>query len=147
MPLAGLGLGTCAQVVPFHRSIKVWIAVPLAKKPTAQALAAEVAATPDRALVIEPGLGLATFFHEDPFHRSISVCCDAAAELPPTAPAVPAPAPITTAAAITASTARKPRPEINLLITYSPPVTPRPRSVQCPPARGLKSIPVYCRPF
>ena len=41
-------------------------------EPTAQALPAELAATPSR-VAPDPGLGLGTRFHAVPFHRSISV--------------------------------------------------------------------------
>jgi transcriptional regulator with XRE-family HTH domain len=59
------GMGACAQVLPFHRSISGL----LPEKPTAQASLAETADTPDR-LPAPDGLG--TFAQVFPFHRAIS---------------------------------------------------------------------------
>jgi len=42
----GFGLATSLHAVPFQCSIRVWFALPLKEKPAAQALLAEVAATP-----------------------------------------------------------------------------------------------------
>jgi hypothetical protein len=61
--------------LPFHRSIKV---VPVLEEPTAQALVADVAATPASAAP-PAGLGLGTCFHAVPFQRRIKV-------LPPAVP-------------------------------------------------------------
>jgi hypothetical protein len=58
------------QVVPFHRRIRVLLQ--LLVHPTAQALVAEVAATPNRSLP-PTGFGLGTCAHAVPFHRSMSV--------------------------------------------------------------------------
>jgi hypothetical protein len=58
--------------VPFHRSISVFSLLPAIVVPTAQALLADVAATPER-LADVPGLGLATCFQAVPFQRSMSV--------------------------------------------------------------------------
>jgi hypothetical protein len=67
---AGLGLVTCCQARPFHRSISGLI--PGAKKePTAQALDLPAAATPFRRASGPPGLGLVTCAPPRPFHRSI----------------------------------------------------------------------------
>src|SRR6266568_2125022 len=68
---SGLGLGTCAHAVPFHRRISVLELAPPVL-PTAQALPAETAATPDRTAP-PAGVGLGTCFHAVPFHRSIRV--------------------------------------------------------------------------
>jgi hypothetical protein len=68
----GLGLGTCAHAAPFHRKISVLVLAPGPVKPTAQALPAESAATPERPAP-PAGLGLGTCFHTVPFHRKISV--------------------------------------------------------------------------
>src|SRR5690348_9042805 len=71
----GLGLGTCTQLVPFHRRIRVRSATPLAALPTAHALLAEVAATPLRKLSFPgpPWSGLATCFHAAPVQCRMSV--------------------------------------------------------------------------
>ena len=74
--VAGLGLGTCFQAVPFQCRIRVlmppkpWKQFPV--QPTAQALLAEVAATPNRA---PPpfGVGLGTCFQAVPFQCAITV--------------------------------------------------------------------------
>ena len=58
------------QAVPFHRKIRVLEGV--AGVPTAQALLAEVAATPERP-ALGAGLGLGTCFHAVPFQRRITV--------------------------------------------------------------------------
>lgn len=68
----GSGLGTRIHAVPFHRSISVLSLEPKIVEPTAQALPAELAATPSR-VASDPGLGLDIRFHAAPFHRSISV--------------------------------------------------------------------------
>src|SRR5262249_9574893 len=63
------GLGTCTHLAPFHLRIRVFSAWPTAPKPTAQALPAEVAATPLRELSL-PGLprfGLGACRHLRPF--------------------------------------------------------------------------------
>jgi hypothetical protein len=56
---AGLGLATCCHAVPFQRTIRVVVVAMGPKQwpaqPTAQALLAEVAATPNRA---PPSLGV-----------------------------------------------------------------------------------------
>ena len=65
MLAAGAGLGSCFHAAPFHRKIRVL--PPLV--PTAQALLADVAATPDK---LPAGAGLGTRFHAVPFHRTIS---------------------------------------------------------------------------
>ena len=69
---SGLGLGIRVHVVPFQRRIRV-LPGPLLGRvmPTAQALLAEVAVTPER--LAGPGLGLGTCVQVVPFHRSISV--------------------------------------------------------------------------
>src|SRR6266571_4409954 len=77
-PPAGLGLGTLVHPVPFHRAIRVVMTspgpLPLSVPPTAQALLAEVAATPRRTSGLgASGLGLGTCAHAVPFHRRISV--------------------------------------------------------------------------
>jgi len=70
----GLGLGTFVQDVPFQCAIRVRLTpVPLKYDPTAQALAVEVAATPDRPLPLDPGLGLGTFVQDVPFQCAIRV--------------------------------------------------------------------------
>ena len=71
-PGAGREVPRHFQVVPFHRTIRMLEPLPLLLLPTAQALVAEVAATPER-LASVPGLGLGTRFQVVPFHRSISV--------------------------------------------------------------------------
>jgi hypothetical protein len=62
----GLGLGTRFQTLPFQWMIMV---LPLLVMPTAQALRADVAATPDRLPFADAGLGICV--HTWPFHRSI----------------------------------------------------------------------------
>src|SRR5262249_59429728 len=65
----GLGLGTTAQLVPFHCSIRV----PLPLSPTAHTSLADTAATP---LSPAPGptpLGLATMLQAVPFQCSVRV--------------------------------------------------------------------------
>src|SRR5690348_373148 len=94
------------QAVPFHRSIKV---LPVPDWPTAQALPAETAATPDRA-ACPPGVGLDTLVHPAPFHRAIRVVM---VSLAPTPLSVPP-----TAQALVAETAATP--------ARMPPVLPRP---------------------
>ena len=73
--LVGLGLATCAQLVPFQCRISVRSEGPLANSPTAQALPAEVAATPNSWLSLPegPGLGLCIADQERPFQRRIKV--------------------------------------------------------------------------
>src|SRR5579872_1772451 len=68
LPEARFGLGTCSQVVPFQRRIKVL----LPAEPIAQALVGEVAATLERT-ALPAGLGLATRFHAVPFQCMIRV--------------------------------------------------------------------------
>jgi hypothetical protein len=62
----GLGLGTIAQLVPFHRSTSV----PDAEDPTAKQL---VALVHDTSYSAPGGLGLGTIAQLMPFQRSISV--------------------------------------------------------------------------
>src|SRR6516162_319087 len=78
-----LRFGTWLQTVPFQCSIRV---LPRKAEPTAQALVAEVAATPDRVANV-PGLGLGTRVQAVPFQCTINVL-----PLPsePTAQALPA---------------------------------------------------------
>ena len=65
---AGVGLGTCVQALPSQCSITVW---PLSLvPPTAQALVAEIAATPFKT-VPPPGSGLGTRVHAAPSQCSI----------------------------------------------------------------------------
>jgi hypothetical protein len=67
-----MGLRTFVHFLPFHRSIRAWAwLVALKVSPTAQALRAESAATPDKLLC--DGLGLGTRFHALPFQCRISV--------------------------------------------------------------------------
>ena len=63
-----MGLGTCFHAVPFQWTIR---ALPPAA-PTAQALLADVAATPAREPP-DPGEGLGTRVQEVPFQRRIRV--------------------------------------------------------------------------
>jgi hypothetical protein len=57
-PVAGVGLGTRFQEVPFQRTIRVLLLVPLSVEPTAQAFRAEVAATPARLpLIVKDAAG------------------------------------------------------------------------------------------
>jgi hypothetical protein len=72
-PAVGNGLGPLVQVLPFQCRIKpVRDELLLTTSPTAQALLADVAATPKR-LLLAPGLGLDTRVHTLPFQRRISV--------------------------------------------------------------------------
>ena len=76
--LRGVGVGTRVHAVPFHRTISgLGLLEVQLVQPTAQALLADVAATPDRLLPAGPGLG--TVFQAVPFHRRIRV-------LPPLVP-------------------------------------------------------------
>jgi len=52
----GLGLGTCFHLVPLHCRTRVTSPVPLEERPTAHALAGEVAPTPSRSFLF-PDLG------------------------------------------------------------------------------------------
>src|SRR2546427_6020721 len=74
-PPAGLGLGPLVHPVPFHRAIRVVmtspVPLPLSVPPTAQALLADVAATPRSMPPGAPRPGVGTCFHAVPFHRSI----------------------------------------------------------------------------
>ena len=76
-PPAGVGLGTRFHAVPFHRRIRLVPGPhPQLMSPTAQALPADVAATPLRKSakpLLASGLGLGTRFHAVPFHRRIRV--------------------------------------------------------------------------
>jgi hypothetical protein len=79
-PGAGTDVSRHFHVVPFHRTIRMLEVLPLLLVPTAQALVAEVAATPER-LASVPGLGLGTCFQAVPFHRSIRVFTEKLAPL------------------------------------------------------------------
>ena len=79
----GLGLGTTLQALPFQCSMRVL----LKSLPTAQALVADVAATPSRASVPE-GLGLGTTSQALPFQCSIRVLLVWGDPLTPTAQAL-----------------------------------------------------------
>src|SRR5262249_23998826 len=71
----GLGLGTCFHAVPFQCRIKIFAPEPKGlNSPKAQALVAEVAATPKRTLWVAEGSGLGTCFHAVPFQCAIKVC-------------------------------------------------------------------------
>src|SRR5262249_7855578 len=67
----GLGLATWAHLWPFQCRVKLRSAAPLKNVPTAQALAAETAATPDNTPSI-PGCGLAARAQVCPFQCRIS---------------------------------------------------------------------------
>src|SRR5215472_15244170 len=67
----GLGLATWAQFWPFQCRIRLRSAVPLKNVPTAQALLAEVGATPYSAPLV-PGCGLATWAQLWPFQCRIN---------------------------------------------------------------------------
>src|ERR1022692_1929343 len=71
----GFGLGACFHAVPFQCRMRVWSVVPWKYSPTAQALLAEVAATPPRTLKVkEPrGFGLGTCFQAVPFQCRMMV--------------------------------------------------------------------------
>ena len=75
-PPAGVGLGTHFHTVPFQRRISVLqprqVPARWSVYPTAQALPADVAATPLRKLS-GAGAGLGTRFHAVPFQRTIRV--------------------------------------------------------------------------
>src|ERR1022692_703557 len=79
----GSGLRTRFHAVPFQCRTRVWSVVPWKYSPTAQALLAEVAATPSRTLKVEepPGSGLRTCFHAVPFQRRMMVWTTPAAPL------------------------------------------------------------------
>jgi hypothetical protein len=69
----GLGLVTCFQARPFHRSIRASSTVlvptfPAAQAPESPTVVTAFKAPPSR----PPGFGLVTTFHARPFHRSIS---------------------------------------------------------------------------
>jgi hypothetical protein len=66
----GLGMACLAHICPFQCSMKPWSAVPLKYTPTAHALLAEVAATPDNVPPV-PGCGLVTCAHFWPFQCRI----------------------------------------------------------------------------
>src|SRR5690348_3859922 len=67
----GPGLGTTAQLVPFHRSVSV----PLPLSPTAHTSVVDTAATPRSSdpEPVPPGLGLGTMLHAVPSQCSVSV--------------------------------------------------------------------------
>src|SRR5438105_4900216 len=67
-----LGLGWTFHVVPFQCSTRVRYVVPLEERPTAQALEAEMTATPFSALLL-PTFGLGRTRHAVPFQCSMSV--------------------------------------------------------------------------
>jgi hypothetical protein len=70
---AGAGLGTRVQVLPFQCRIRVLgLLVKQLVQPTAQALLAEVAATPESSPP-PAGVGLGTRVHAVPFQRAIRV--------------------------------------------------------------------------
>ena len=67
---------------------RAWPTTVVLNLPTAQALPAEVAATPDRRLLLPPGLGLATFAHLEPFQRRMRVVSSVLVAEKPTAQAL-----------------------------------------------------------
>jgi hypothetical protein len=71
---AGLGLGITDQLPPFHRSIKLFVVVPVEYEPTAKQVLTLAHATPFREATMLAGstLGLGWVAHAVPFHRSRS---------------------------------------------------------------------------
>src|SRR6185437_3110695 len=64
----GLGLGTCAHVVPFQCSISVLLPLLVEKPPTAQTFRGDNPATPSSSLLL-PGDGAGVCIHLLPFQR------------------------------------------------------------------------------
>src|SRR5260221_12419263 len=80
----GEGLGTRVHLRPFQCRIRVWPLVAPAEKPTAHALAGEVAPTPKSTFPV-PGLGLASRVHFVPFQWRIRVWVPVLVAYAPTA--------------------------------------------------------------
>src|SRR5215472_14159792 len=107
-PIAGLGLGTTDQRVPFQDSITVLNAVPLGETaPTAVHASAETHDTPFRSLPVPARLGVRTTDQRVPFQDS--------ARVPPGPPCVKPTAMQAAAEAQDTATSRlSPRPELGL---------------------------------